>query len=327
MALCWGITDGSAGMSAQVIALGESLGLNIVMKKARVKKSAAWLPNTFFDGPTAKLVVPYLLEKGSDSLAAPYPDIVLTCGRRSAIVALGLKAQMKKAGHSARFIHIQDPQVRPHHFDLIVAMEHDKLKGPNVIKSPYALHRITPALLESARVQFSPRFAAYPGPLVAVMLGGSTNKYTLTEEAMGMLIDDINSLLETTEGSLLITPSRRTGAENIAMLQHAFSQHSRVYIYDGKEENPYMGLLALADYLVVSNDSVNMMSEARATGKPLYLLPLPGHENTKPARFARKLQKEGSARLVGRMLESWNYEVRDDMAQLAIEIRRRLSGL
>ena len=326
MKSCWGITDGSAGMSAQVLALGEALGLNVQMKRVRVKKRFVWLPNTFFDGPTARLILPFMLEKDGDKLGAPYPEVVITCGRRAAIVALGLKAKIGKGGNT-RFIHIQDPQVRPFNFDLIVAMEHDRITAPNVIKSRYALHRITPAILESARVRFAPRFAEYPLPLTAVMLGGSTNKYTLTQTGMSVVINEINTLLESTEGSLLITPSRRTGAENIYILQHAFAGHPRVYVYDNKDENPYMGLLALADYLVVSNDSVNMMSEARATGKPLYILPLPGHADTKPARFAKLLQKEGSARLLGRDLESWNYEVRDDMAQLAIEIRERLSGL
>jgi mitochondrial fission protein ELM1 len=322
----WGITDGSAGMSAQVQALAGALGINVQMKKVRIKRSAVWLPNTFFDGPTARLIVPYLLEKGSDRLEAPWPDMVITCGRRAAIAALGLKAHIGKEAPT-RFLHIQDPQVRPQNFDLIVAMEHDRIRAPNVIKSPYALHKITPSLLENARMRFEPRFRGYPYPLVAVMLGGSTNKYTLTENAMGKVIDELNNLLENIEGTLLITPSRRTGERNVTMLEHAFSHHPRVYIYDGKEENPYMGLLAMADHLVVSNDSVNMMSEARATGKPLYILTLPGHKGTKPARFAQRLKKEGSARLLGNVLESWNYEVRDDMARLAIAVRERLSGL
>jgi mitochondrial fission protein ELM1 len=186
------------------------------------------------------------------------------------------------------------------------------------------LHRITPGRLEHARAQFAEHFKAFPTPRVAVMLGGSTNKYRFTKTAMSRVIDDLNNVLENSAGSLLITPSRRTGAENLAMLKHAFAHDPRVYIYDNTGENPYMGLLALADYLIVSNDSVNMMSEARATGKPLYILPLMGHKNTKPERFSQRLMREGSARKTGRGLENWSYAIHDDMAQLAIEIRRIL---
>ncbi|NBX04057.1 MAG: hypothetical protein EBR02_08395, partial [Alphaproteobacteria bacterium] len=225
---------------------------------------------------------------------------------------------------NTKFICIGDPHTHPSYFDLIVAMAHDKISGKNVIKSRYALHAITPAKLEAARLHFADIFEGYPTPRIAILIGGSTNKYTLSASAMSQVIDDLNSLLENTEGSLLITPSRRTGAENVAMLAHAFSSHPRIYIYDGQSENPYMGMLGAADYLVVSNDSVNMMSEARATGKPLYLLPFAGHKHTKPSRFANKLIKEGSARKIERSLQSWNYEVRDDMAGLAIEIRRIL---
>ncbi len=320
MTTTWGITDGSAGMSAQVAALAQALGLDIRMKRVRVKKAFAWLPNTIFSTPLAYLILPWMIEKNTDVLEKPWPDVVITCGRRAAIVALGMRARAK----NTTFICIGDPHTSPSYIDLIVAMEHDKISGKNVIKSRYALHSITPSKLESARAKFSASFAQFPTPRVALLLGGSTNKYRFGKLAMSRVIDDVNNMLENMEGSLLVTPSRRTGEENMAMFCHAFASNPRVYIYDGKGENPYMGMLALADHLVVSNDSVNMMSEARATGKPLYLLELDGHQHTKPSRFAARLLKEGSARKLGRGLESWNYEVRDDMAQLAIAIREKL---
>ncbi len=85
-----------------------------------------------------------------------------------------------------------------------------------------------------------------------------------------------------------------------------------------------MGMLALAETIIVTNDSVNMMSEAHATGKPLYILPLPGHANTKPARFAETLIRSGIARPLGSKLENWNYPVEDEMARLAAEVKAAL---
>ena len=96
--------------------------------------------------------------------------------------------------------------------------------------------------------------------------------------------------------TLLVTPSRRTGEVQTAMLQSAFPMPG-AYVYDGKGENPYLGLLALADTIIVTDDSVNMMTEACATGKPVYILPLPGHRDTKPARFAKGLIDQGFAHL------------------------------
>lgn len=309
----WGLTDGSAGMVAQVRALAAALGRPVVMKTVRVRKTVAWLPNAVHGAVLRPFIFPGFLAQGGDDLTAPWPELVVSCGRRAGLVAAGMRA--KRADARTRFIHIQDPQMHPRHFDVVVAMAHDRVQGPNVIKTVFALHCITPERLAAAGDAFGPRFASYPAPRVGVLLGGSTNKYRLRAAAMDAVIAQLQGVLA--QGcSLLITPSRRTGEANIAKLAQAFAGDPRVYLYDFTEENPYMGLLACADMLVVSNDSVNMMSEAHATGKPLYLLALPGHRGTKPARFAEMLQKAGAARPLGGAMESWPYPADNEMERL-----------
>jgi uncharacterized protein len=318
---CWGITPGSAGMVAQVKALAGALNVTPEMKTVDFKLPWSILPNAVHAGLSRPLILPLMTAPGSDRLTAPWPDLVISCGRRGALAAMGLRARAK----NARFIHIQDPQCDPKHFDLVVAMEHDKVRGPNVLTTRFALHSITPDALEKARHQFAPYFAAYARPHVAVLLGGSTNKYQLNETRMATIVLMLKYLLGKNPGSLLITPSRRTGEDNIAMLKAAFANDPRVYIYGLAGDNPYLGMLALADYLVVSNDSVNMMTDACATGKPLYLLPLPGHDESRPAQFGSMLVGEGIARLAGEKLESWKYSVPDEMGPLAYQIRNRLT--
>jgi mitochondrial fission protein ELM1 len=157
------------------------------------------------------------------------------------------------------------------------------------------------------------------------LIGGSTNKYALTPQGMMKVITTLQSVIAHTPGSLLITPSRRTGYDNIAMLKAAFAGNDRVYIYDGTGDNPYPGLLAIAQTLIVTNDSVNMMTEAAATGKPLYIIPLEGHADTKPARFAEALIRDGIARPLSGRLESWSYSVKNEMTDMVREIRQRLA--
>ena len=101
---------------------------------------------------------------------------------------------------------------------------------------------------------------------------------------------DLIAQLGTIEGSLLVTTSRRTGTRNIEALKRRFAGNAHVYLYTGEGENPYVGMLACADRIYVTNDSVNMMSEALASGKPVEILKLQGHENTKPARFAERIR-------------------------------------
>ncbi len=318
----WGITDGSAGMAAQVTALAAALDVTPQMKRIAVRAPWAWLPNACYASPLKSLVVPYFLAASSDTLAPPYPDLVISCGRKAAMVAMGLRARTK--GGNTKFIHIQDPMVDSRQFDLVVAMQHDAIAGPNVIKTRFALHKITPALMERLHGQYTQKFASYPEPRIVALIGGSTNKYQLTKDAMMKLITALQSVVAHTSGSLLITPSRRTGAHNLAMLKATFAGHDRVYIYDGAGENPYMGLLAVADTIIVTNDSVNMMSEAAATGKPLYIALLEGHADTKPSRFADGLIRDGIARPLGGRLERWSYAIDDEMKNLAEEIRGRL---
>lgn len=322
MPTCWGITDGSAGMVAQVRALALAMGLDAQIKKATVKKPFVYLPNIVYGSPLRHLIVPYLVAPESDSLAPPWPDIVITCGRRAALLAMGMRARAKG---KTRFIHIQDPQVSARYFDLVVAMGHDRITGANVLKTRFALHAITPAAMEQARQAFEPRFAEYAKPRVAVLLGGTTNKYTFTRDAMAKIVMQLQQFQGRTGASLLITPSRRTGDDNISMLRQTFAANKQVYIYDFIEQNPYMGMLALADAIVATNDSVNMMSEAHATGKPLYLLPLPGHTDSKPARFAEGLLADGIARVLGNTLQTWDYPRSNEMDELVEKIRLRIA--
>ncbi len=324
---CWGITDGSAGMAAQVKALAASLNIEPEMKTIRVKKPWVKLPNICYATPLRKLVVPHLIERGCDTLEGPWPDIIISCGRRGAIVTSALRSKIaaQQSEKKPYFIHIQDPQMNPRYFDLVIAMEHDKVQAANVIKTEYALHSITPVSMAKAHEQWQPQFAGYSKPLVAVLLGGSTNKYTLTEQAIDRVVVLLERLLKNMDGSLLITPSRRTGEANIARLRRAFEGNPRVYMYDFISENPYFGMLALADSFIVTNDSVNMMSEAIATNKPVHIVAFAGHYGTKPSRFAGRLIRSGIARTLGARLETWEYPANNEMARIADMVRFRLA--
>jgi len=269
-----GITDGSAGMNAQVRALATAMKCELDLQAVQVKFPWKYLPNKAYD-----LGLRYLFPVTSFK-PKETPDIIISCGRKGALISASLKAKTKR-------IHIQDPQMNPLHFDVVIVMEHDKIRGSNILQTPYALHDITRDKMQTARTHWEPKFAHLPRPWNAILIGGSTNKYTFTPAAMQALIKEMGAI----PGSLLITTSRRTGEENIATLTHHFGGHAgRAFLYTGELENPYPGMLACADTIYVTNDSVNMMSEAVASGKPVEILKLKDHENTKPARFAERLK-------------------------------------
>ncbi len=219
--------------------------------------------------------------------------------------------------------HVQHPRAGIPSFDLIVAPSHDGLSGPNVIEVTGSLHGVTPAKIEAAAGRFAPRYSAARRPLVAVLIGGNNSVYTLTEKTVDTLIANLTHLSEAYGAGLLITLSRRTGEAAGTRLRAALKDIA-VDIWDETGENPYHAYLGLADAIVVTCDSVNMISEACSTGKPVYIVPLPGGESSKFASFHDRLVSAGTARFFDGMLNSWTYAPLDDTARAAREVLKRM---
>ena len=96
--------------------------------------------------------------------------------------------------------------------------------------------------------------------------------------------------------------------------------------WDGSGENPYHAFLAAADAFLVSADSVNMVSEACFTGKPVYVLPLEGGGGSKFERFHNEMRDAGHTRTFVGELEDWHPDRLDQTSYAAREITARLGG-
>ncbi len=310
--VCWTLTDGSAGMQSQAKGLAQALGIRTIHKICQLQKPWCWFPSHVVPLPLSKL------SKESNPLSPPWPHVLITCGRRSVSLALAIKKA--SLGHTY-CIHIQDPRVHPHHFDLIICPEHDNLCGDNVIQTQAALHCIDQAALKAGYKDFKEVLEVYPSPRVCVLLGGSTNNYRLTLKATEQMAEQLLEFKKAHQASLFISPSRRTGEKNIALLQSFFQHEPHVMLWDLKQVNPYLGFLAWADYCVVTNDSVNMISEAMATGKPIYTLELPNYRKAKPKAFAERLAGQGTIKRFDGSLHSWSFEPFNETERIATLIK------
>ena len=134
------------------------------------------------------------------------------------------------------------------------------------------------------------------------------------------LADGLAAMARDSGCGLLVTTSRRTGAANEALLRERL-QGLPVAFWDGTGENPYFGYLALADAVVVTGDSVNMVSEACFTGKPVHVFGLAGGERSKFGQFHKALADSGATRPFAGRLESWPATALDERTSLADEIR------
>ncbi|HEY8947411.1 MAG TPA: mitochondrial fission ELM1 family protein [Rhizomicrobium sp.] len=279
---CWIVTDGNAGGLNQCLGLAEELGLDPVVK--RVALRAPWRQLS----PFLRWGHAHAFTKNSDSLTPPWPDLLIASGKQSIAAALHVREMGKRDGHRVVTVFIQNPGISPSHFDLVIAPEHDRVVGENVLSTRGALHRITRERLEEGAAKLLPRVSRLQRPYIGVLIGGANASYDLGAEEIAKLADALKRAARENGGSLLITPSRRTGEGNVALLKSALKD-TPSFIWDGKGDNPYFGLLGLADHLVVTNDSVSMVSEAVATGKPVHVFALPGKagRSRKSRKFAR----------------------------------------
>jgi len=309
----WVLTEGHFGMENQARGLAEAMGAEPVIKRLYPRFPWRYLPLRLWPMP--------LRAPGprGDPLAPPWPDVLITCGKRATAPSVAIR---KASGGRTYTVHIQDPPMPASAFDLVVVPAHDRLRGPNVLVTQAAVHRVTRARLDEAAAAMAPRVASVPRPRVAVLIGGSNRKHKVGEATFEQLGIQLATLCREAGAGLLVTPSRRTGAANEAILRRHLDGLA-AEIWDGSGDNPYFGYLGLADHVIVSRDSVSMVSEACATGKPVYTVRL-GTNSRRLDAFHEALETAGIARPFDGKLESWTYEPPDDTAKAAAAILERL---
>lgn len=266
---CWILTDGRTGTENNARGLAEALGLSPEVKRVELRQPwktlSPWLrlglryAFTLPLEPAPSPALPRVSGRGSN-----WPDLLITAGRTPAVGSLYVGQQSP----ATLRIHITNPGISARHFNLVIAPQHDGLSGPHILTTTGALHRVTPEKLAEAKALWEPRFAHLPRPWHGVLVGGDAHGLRLDASTAQSFMQEITAL----GGSTLVTASRRTGPD-------ARTELSRLatYMWDGSGDNPYLGILACVDALYVTADSVSMLSEAASSGKPAYLLSLPGH--------------------------------------------------
>jgi len=94
------------------------------------------------------------------------------------------------------------------------------------------------------------------------------------------------------------------------------------YIWDGTGDNPYPALLGYADAVLVTEESVNMASEAASTGLPVHIFPATGVAD-KIARFHETLAATGASRRFDGEIARWKYKPLLEADRIARELIER----
>jgi mitochondrial fission protein ELM1 len=307
--LVWVLHDGKAGMASQSLGLAEATGFPFVEKRLTVRRPWGWLPPHLWVAPMSAI------SAGGMRLSPPWPDLVIACGRNTAMPALAIR---DAGAGRVLAVQIQDPHIGRGKFDLMVVPDHDRLRRANVITTKGALHRVTPQKLAAERQRFA-ELAALPRPVLGVLIGGANRAYRLTFGRLADIADQIAKCVRERGGSVVLTPSRRTGDAGMALLRERLAG-LRAEIWDGVGANPYYAYLAVADAFLVTADSVSMVSEAAATGTPVHIVDLDGGD-AKFARFHQTMQAAGITRPFAGRVEDWSYAPLDDTARAGAALR------
>lgn len=302
----WAVSDGRAGIEAQALGLAEAVArlrpAEITVKRIGWKWGLGRLPWR---------LIP--LAAQAEPLDRPLPDIWIAAGRATLPLSTRLKGR-------TFVVQTQDPRAPLGRFDLVVPPEHDRLTGPNVFPILGAPNRLTPAKLASELAGF-PHLADLPGPRVAVIVGGKSKAHDLPADRAGALARQIAQAVRAAGGSLMLSFTRRTPPAARQAMTDVLRDLPGL-IWDDRPPNPYFAFLAAADAILVTEDSTNLATDAAATGKPLYVLPMAGRSG-KLARFHAELRARGISRPFDGRLETWTYPPLAETDRAAAEVLRR----
>jgi len=263
----WILSDGKQGHLSPMIGAAEALGVPVEIKnvpRIRAIDHLLW--------PFMALFGAHRLRAGRPPLAPPYPDICIASGRRTILYL----RMVKEASPGTFCVYFMDPRSARAGADLVIAQHHDGLSGENVVQVRTAPHRFSAESLERARREARAELTGLPRPRVAMLIGGNSRHHRFRRNDIARLSAAIEDLAGTGAG-LMITLSRRT-PRSLAQAIWALTGRDNVYLWDGSGENPLTEFLALADDVVVTGDSIGMMGEAAATGRPIHIFsPSGGH--------------------------------------------------
>ncbi len=292
-------------MRSQALGLAEAAGLAPRMIAIDPRPPWSYIPARFWPAPLH-----------AAGVALPSEPLAIGCAGKAAPVLAVLRRRGKQT------IQLQHPRMDPRLFDAVVVTRHDGLTGPNVVVTRTALHRVTAARLAAAKLEWADRLAHLPRPLVAVLVGGSNGRFRLEAAEGAALAAQLATMMQTDRVGVAVTPSRRTAPEVRTALRDRLAPIGAL-VWDDDGENPYFGLLAHADAIVVTADSVSMVSEAVATAAPVLLAELPGRSRRIGAFLAGLVADQRVRPFRGR-LETWQTAPLDDTQAAADTVRRRL---
>ena len=304
------LTEGMHGMISQVEGLAKALDIEFIHQKVELNSFWKLIPPNLT--PVSKLVFKKI--DISDF------DIIISCGRKSVIPSIYLKKSSKKKVFN---IHIQDPKVSLGNFDLVIAPEHDNLRGKNVITSKGAIHYLTLDEIKNNHNYLADKLRKNYEYLLLV-LGGPNKYYDYEDQNLINIFGIIKKILNKNNLQAIVIPSMRTPKKTINLADEHLGQKNLVI--NNVDKKAYLSGLSLAKYIVVTCDSTSMISEAALTGKPIYIADIPAKRKDERFKKFRDLFSElNITKNLNEKLEIWTYKSLNETTRIAEKIKKYIS--
>ena len=307
------LTEGMHGMISQVEGMARALNTEFDHKIVRLSFPWNLAP------PKLTPISEIILKDKIYLIKNEIPDLIISCGRKSVVPSVLLKRKNKKIFS----IHIQDPKVNFKNFDIIVAPEHDNLKGDNVISSKGAIHYITQSNLEKAKPYLINKVKSQK--IVSLILGGPNKYYSFSNEELIRIFKKIKTNFISDGYKAIIIPSLRTPKRIIDLAINEFDSNN--FVVNSVNKQAYLSALALATCIVVTCDSTSMISEAAASGKPIFVAHMGSKKNNyRFKRFFQLFKEMGITRELGERVQNWTYHKLDEAERIAAMINKKLNN-
>jgi mitochondrial fission protein ELM1 len=307
----WVLTDDRPGNVAQALGVAEALGDPFLEKPIRYTAFG-----TLHNGLRAASRRGLQLWSRKAIEQYPMPNLVIAAGRRTAPLARWFKRRF-----ASRLVQLMDPGWPGRgDFDLIAAPSHDGLAAAgNVIQTLGSCHRASPQRLAAEAAIWRPRLPDLPRPWNLLAIGGKAAGTPFGDAEIAQLAAEVGTF----PGSLLIVTSRRTGPVAEQSLRTKLPQAGLFHPWSEQGDNPYFGLLALADRIIVTGDSMSMCSEACASGGPVFIFAPASLTDRKFRALHAELYRLGYARPLGAGPGDWRHPPLYQSQMVADEIRAR----
>ena len=307
------LTEGMHGMISQVEGMARALKTTFNHKIVRLRFPWNLVPPKLT--PISEIILKdkiYLIEN-------EIPDLIISCGRKSVIPSILLKKKNKKIFS----IHIQDPKINSKNFDIIIVPEHDNLEGDNIISSKGAIHYINQLEIEKTKPYLMDNIQSQK--IVSLILGGPNKYYSFSNEELTKVFKKIKTDFISDGYKAIIIPSLRTPKRIIELAIKEFDSDN--FVVNSVDKQAYLSALALATCIVVTCDSTSMISEAAASGKPIFVAHMRSKKNNYRFRKFFQLFKEmGITRDLGERVQEWSYNTLNEAERIAIIINSKLNN-